>query len=316
MIRIEDIIRMRASDETQRQAVDYAARSIHYTYDRMGYREEIGRRLTSIVVGIEVEQALTACFRHLNIDYQIIDRTHWRVQDKAEFTIGTRRVDVKSFHVYPIPGRVFPQWFMNVESLVPVDQLRRQNHADIYIQAFLVAPQLNHSGIHHYVSILPDNWTHRGQEPIGITIHKHRQDAHAVLVLAGEGPAGIRRNVVENHDCQRRLVFEAGHQENRLVDQFSSLEYVVCEGNAIPDDSFTITVSDGRTHEIKPVDWIDMWLDQPTVFVAGWGSIDDYGAGRLILAGGRTVIYNRTRTDNQAILTEELRPMRELKEHG
>src|SRR5690606_19276394 len=97
-----------------------------------------------------------------SIAYDKYGRTHWRRIDNAEFIINGASVDIKGYHVYPSRERHLPQWLLDVEALVPYGQLRRANAPDIYLQAFLVAPQRNESSVHHFVHVFPKAWADGG----------------------------------------------------------------------------------------------------------------------------------------------------------
>src|SRR5207245_2358813 len=95
-----DIVSVTPSKEMLERAVEYAGRSIHYTYDRMGYGS-VRRRLVRVAVGIVIEEAFERYLVDRGIPFAKSGRTHWRLVDNAEFQTRGMRLDVKGYHVYP-----------------------------------------------------------------------------------------------------------------------------------------------------------------------------------------------------------------------
>lgn len=308
MISIDDFVLVHPTGEIQRAAIDYAGRSLHYTYDRMGYGPEARDRLIRIAVGIVIEQAFEAYLRQQGIVFDTIGRTHWRSTDKAEFVINDQRIDIKGYHVYPRPGRIFPHWFLDAEGLVPYGQLKGTNAPDIYLQAFLVAPQLNSSDQHLFVGVFPKGWCERWREARPVVVRSTAGIQGPVeFVVAGEGPEGVGHPCNFRADTQETFVLSGGSAESQA--RFSSLQYVAAKRR--PQGEVLVSVDRGNTTQIR--EWHDVWFQEPQVYFTGWAAKRDYErSGVYLPKGANTKVYDRTRTGNVLIPIRDLRSLFDL----
>lgn len=295
----------------QRQAIDYAGRSLHYTYNRMDY-DKTHSRLIRIAVGVAIEKSLESYLRGQKIPFSACGRTHWRLKDVAEFVIKDQNVDIKGYHVYPKTGRNFPEWFLNAEGLVPQDQLYRSGSPQIYLQAFLVAPRHNESQQHRYVGIFPRGWSRRWPEARIIHLAlAGKQKRPFDLTLCGEDVHVVGQPDSANGDIQETILVSPGKDSTPSQTPFSSLQYAATA--SLPECDVLVTVDRGKTHTLHTQDWFDLWLQQPCVYFTAWGSKQDYReTGKHLPKGTKTQVYFSTRTPNRSILIRNLRPISEL----
>ena len=292
MIQLDDLVQVEVTAAMQRRAITYALRSIHYTYNRMGYAD-IGRRLPRIVAGIIAEEAVEAYFDRMQFAYEKSGRTHWRKIDVAEFLIGGKRADLKSYHVYPTPKRPIPQWLLEVEGLVPVDQLQRQSQDHVSIQAFLISPQVNRSATHSYAQALSKEWAD-GIEELQL------------VKIGGLAESGVSRIHLLGEDDEGDAQWSISASDSTEIKP-RSIQAMLAP--AIPESSITLDAG-SAVCELKPTGWHDLWMDNPDVWLAGWATRDEYLAGEQVPRGAKTAVYTQgTRTENRCLMVPALQPM-------
>ena len=167
--------------EEHRRALDYAAQSLNFTVDRMGYGglANAGQiRLQHIYVGKAVE---LATLRTLRDDFQLaLDpvpvETPYDEPDQADWLLTKingreLQVDMKSFHIfrtYQRQERTCETVNQRSTALVPIDQLRR-HPKDIYIFATLLGntvtqdPTTGIPILEDGAEICAMRWEHHGQ---------------------------------------------------------------------------------------------------------------------------------------------------------
>lgn len=312
MSTLNDIVEILPTDAMQTSAIDYAGRSINYTYDRMGYSGRIQSRLIRIVVGLINEQVIQAYLDEHHVVYGLTGRTHWRLKDKAEFIVGGRPVDIKGYHVYPAAGRQFPSWFLETETMVPVDQLRRAPANEVYLQVFLVAPQVNRSNAHQFIAIFPIQHSQRWRGPSRVDVEiKQTRAGDITLDLFGENGLACGQAEHVSHDYFESMVCRGDQGTISSVGEFSSLQYARL--NQKPQNDIVIRHGAGQEHTIRSEDWCDLFLDTPSVYLAGWANHHDFVNGTVIPVGTRTRVYTMgTRTPNRSLLVSQLQPISSL----
>lgn len=305
MVDLNDFITLTPNDQTQLKAINYAARSYYYTYNRMGYdKSDLRKRILHIAVGIIIEQAFEKYLQTRSVIYDMSGRTHWRISDVGEFTARNKRIDVKGAHVYPYQDRQFPGWFLDVEGLVPADQVEKSSAPDVYVQAFLVAQPVNISSAGKYIALMPQAWAGIGR-PRRISFALAGDCSS--LEFAGETVSRNASGGLSPPQDTSELVQSGDYQSSQ---QWVSVQYVT--SSIVPKCDIIISTTGGEKYVIRPGNWIDLWLDRPKVYLAGWGSVNDYREARLIPPGTPHRIYQRTRTANYGIPIRNLQSLSEL----
>lgn len=300
------------SSELQLAAIDYAGRSINYTYDRMHYTHRLASRLIRVVVGIIIEKCLEEHFVHKGVDFDKSGRTHWRNRDKAEFIVKNRSIDIKGYHVYPSKGRNFPDWFLDTEVLVPVDQLRRASKDDVYLQAFLVAPQVNQGSIHRYIAIFPPKVSDKWRISTIVNIYtKQPMKSQMQYALFGEKAVAIGKpfNIADEQQELLTIFQHNNHIEGTA--QFGSLQYIMTDTR--PQCSLDVFAGKVLAMTIHPNNWYDLYIDSPRVYLTGWAAMSSFKNAHILKQGSITRVYTQgTRTDNRTLLVRELSSIMEL----
>ena len=90
-----DILRLPYDDSLTRAGVEYAKKSLHYTYNRMHLPP--GPRLRKIVAGVAVELAFRRWLDANDVPYDLHGATAFTEKDRYDLRLGGRRVDLKLF---------------------------------------------------------------------------------------------------------------------------------------------------------------------------------------------------------------------------
>ncbi|WP_102029165.1 hypothetical protein [Salirhabdus sp. Marseille-P4669] len=307
MVTVNDFVPIRVTTSMQDAAIEYAGRSLNYTYNRMNY-SQARQRLRRIAVGIIMEKAFETYLINSGIPFTTQGRTHWRNPDVAEFYINNRIVDIKGYHVYPNQNRNFPHWFLNVEGLVPYGQLKKINGPDTFVQAFLVSPYANNSNQKRFIVTLPKNWTDRWKNVSNVGIQTQPGNFQGItLTMHGEDANIVGTNA---NDLSESFILGNGQKQYLSTNVFSSLQYL--NTDARPTHDIILSVN-GLKHVVKCDHWFDMWLEKPEVTFASWGDRSTYLSGTYLPDGTITQVYtNGTRTKNMSVIVNALNPIREL----
>jgi hypothetical protein len=306
------------------RGIDYAGRSINYHFNRMRYdgRGALLDRLRRIAVGVYIEEAFSAYWSsQRGVSPGIQGRTHWREEDKLEFVVPNAQgqlvtVDVKGGHCYPSyrgEQRRFPYYFLDVEGLVPGDQIDK---ADVYVQAFLVAPQNNPAPIAPLIAVLPRALSDRWQRATQITVRAHPAPGAAIgLGILGEHAGMVGQPANSPGDYSEKVVVPPSGAVVTPT-AFSSAQYILCR-NAPPVDLEVSTWPSGPSHVVRSDKWYDLMLTRPEVYFAAWGTSEDFKGRRdprpnPLPSGSPHKVYYKTRNANYWQYIRALRPMSAL----
>jgi hypothetical protein len=310
--------------------IEYAKKSLHYTYNRMHLAP--AARLRKIVAGVAVELALRRWLQAHSVPFDLLGATHFTEKDKYDLRLGGRRCDVKSFLISDRKQiatlRRDPAWLNAAEALVPEDQFQsdRMEEQDIYLFGFLAgletrsAQDLAHAlraeqpvylihtlsqpkwrGAHNAPGLAPapgSTW-----RSLGRLLFK--ADTRGPIELEAGGQAGNHAGRVE----QVRL--EPGVRAASTAEFYSLLYLHVPR---LPDGPVGVRSPVLReTVIVEPGDWVNIWVYGIEVFLAGWLPKADFRAlSRRLPRGASVLQYPRTQTDNRAVPVTQLRPVGEL----
>ena len=130
MITKNDIIVVEVTDSMILDAVHYAEKPLHYTFNRMGKANPY-ERVRNIVKGLIMESAFKKLLDHHNVKYDLLGNTHWTKKDRYDVGLDGRRYDIKGYFVGE-PSKVKaikvdPVWLFDCCALVPADQLNAKS---------------------------------------------------------------------------------------------------------------------------------------------------------------------------------------------
>jgi hypothetical protein len=303
--------------------IEYAKKSLHYTYNRM--RLAPAARLRKIVAGVAVELAFRRWLQAQAVPFDLLGATHFTEKDKYDLRLGGRRCDVKSFLISDRSQisalRRDPAWLEAAEALVPEDQFQsdRMGEADIYLFGFLAGLETRSATdlekalaaeqpvyLIHTLSqpqwrgtqTGPDSW-----RSLGRLLFK--ADAAGALELEAGGQAADHSSWVE----RLRL---APRTRTATSAEFYSLLYLHLP--RLPGGPVGVRSPALReTVVIQPGDWENIWVYGIEVFLAGWLPKAEFRAlSRRLPRGSAVLQYPRTQTANRAVPVTALRPVEEL----
>lgn len=138
-MRAEEIICLAILPEDVEVGLAYAKKSLHYTFDRMGYKEDLNRRLVKIAIGKTCEATLTRFLGQHAIPHLSGEgATPHTDPDKFDLRILNEVVDLKTFNV---PDQVAqPDRLLHCLALVPCqrrnDQWQQRHNYERFLFGF------------------------------------------------------------------------------------------------------------------------------------------------------------------------------------
>ncbi len=317
--------------------IEYAKKSLHYTYNRM--RLAPAARLRKIVAGVAVELALRRWLQAQDVPFDLLGATPFTEKDKYDLRLGGRRCDVKSFLISDRSQisalRRDPAWLEAAEALVPEDQFQsdRLGEQDIYLFGFLAgletrtAPDLDKA----LLAEQPVYLIHTLSQPRW----RGTSSAPSTNSVPGSGPAAGASawrslgQLLFKADTPAPVELEAGGQaadHSGLVErlqlaprartasaaEFYSLLYLHVP--RLPGGALGVRSPALReTVVIEPDQWENIWVYGIEIFLAGWLPKADFRAlSRHLPRGSAVLQYPRTQTPNRAVPVTQLRPVEEL----
>jgi hypothetical protein len=143
MLKPENIINCKFSQEYWKKAMNYACKSWPYTYNRMA-KSKISERCENILIGLGFGEA--AFINYLDsqkIKFNTKGKTRWYQEDLNDFIINSKNIDVKVMQINK-KNKMHNGFFLksilerkkhiinNCIFLIPEDQFRSKNTKDIY----------------------------------------------------------------------------------------------------------------------------------------------------------------------------------------
>jgi hypothetical protein len=309
--------------------IEYAKKSLHYTYNRMHLAP--AARLRKIVAGVAVELALRRWLQAQDVPFDLLGATHFTEKDRYDLRLGGRRCDVKSFLISDRSQisalRRDPAWLAGAEALVPEDQFQsdRLGEQDIYLFGFLAgletrtAPELEKALL--------------AEQPVYL-IHTLSQPRWRGTGAPASSPAaaGAWRSLgrlLFKADTPEPIDLEAGGQGADHAGQVERLRLAPRERTASAAEFYTLlylhvpempggpvgvrSPALSETVVIQPGEWQNIWIYGIEVFLAGWLPKAEFRAlSRRLPRGSAVLQYAATQTTNRAVAVPQLRPVAEL----
>ena len=319
MLSPAQVLRLPYDHSLTRAGIEYAKKSLHYTFNRMGLNP--AARLRKIVAGVAVELAFRRWLEAQRLPYDLLGATAFTEKDRYDLCLGGRRCDMKSFLVSDKARisalRRDPAWLLEAMALVPEDQFNSSSldENDLYLFGFL-------AGLETRVRSDLDKAVAAGQ-PIYL-LH-----ALAERAWLGRQPWQSLGRLTFTYSGAAPLEVEAGGQDaaraaivERLMappgspvqtaQEFYSLLYLNVP--QLPDGAMDVrSPLITRPGRISPPDWSNIWVYGMEVFIAGWLPKAEFRALSHVLPAGAAVKqYSRTQVNNRAVPVSALRPVAEL----
>jgi hypothetical protein len=325
------ILRLPYDSSLTLAGIEYAKKSLHYTYNRMHLAPEA--RLRKIVAGVAVELAFRRWLQAQNVPFELLGATHFTEKDKYDLRLGGRRCDIKSFLISDRKQittlRRDPAWLNAAEALVPEDQFQsdRLGERDIYLFGFLAGLETRSAAdlkramvaeqpVYLIHTLTQPRW--RGANYAAGTVRNGSAwRSLGQLLFKADTPAPVKLEAggqVGNHSARvERLALEPRVRTATRAEFYSLLYLHVPR---LPRGPVGVRSSVLReTVLIEPRDWVNIWVYGLEVYLAGWLPKADFRSLSRRLPAGSTVLqYPRTQTDNRAVPVTMLRPVSELAE--
>jgi len=318
-----DILRLPYDDSLTRGGIEYARKSLHYTYNRMGLGA--GARLRKIVAGVAVELAFRRWLEANEVPYDLLGATAFTEKDKYDLRLGGRRCDLKSFLITRRDDirelRRNPSWLLDAAALVPEDQFDKGSLDEhgLYLFSYIaglearqmedVEKALQAGQPVELVHALDDEeWLGRKRWRSLGPLELKCDLAQALEVEVG-GQSADRQAISE------RIVLEP---RVRAITQKEFYSLLYLRAARLPEGAVGVQspqLRPNKPHLIAPADWHNIWIYGVEIFIAGWLTRPEFRAqSRKLPAGSRVKQYRSTQTANRMVRVQELRPVMELAE--
>ena len=299
--------------------IEYAKKSLHYTFNRMGLNP--AARLRKIVAGVAVELAFRRWLEAQAIPYDLLGATAFTEKDRYDLCLGGRRCDVKSFLISDRPSitalRRDPAWLLEAMALVPEDQFKSSalDENDLYLFGFLAGLETRHSQDLEKAMLAgqPVYLLHTlGHEA---WLGQRAWRSLGRLSFTNPGTHSLRLEI-GGQDAARAAVVERikllPHGRVETTQEYYSLLYLRVP--RLPADLVEVhSPALNETRRIAPLDWFNIWVYGLEVFIAGWLTKAEFRAlGRLLPPGSAVKQYRQTQVENRAVPVSALRPAAEL----
>ncbi len=319
MLSPADVLRLPYDASLTHAGIEYAKKSLHYTYNRMGLNP--AARLRKIVAGVAVELAFRRWLDAQAVPYDLLGATAFTEKDRYDLCLGGRRCDLKSFFISDRPHihalRSDPAWLMDAMALVPEDQFNSAalNENDLYLFGFLAGLETRESQdlakavqagqpVYLLHTLADDAW-----------LGRHTWRSLGRLAFANRGPESLELEA-GGQDSARAAITEGlalpPHGRAETEHDFYSLLYLRVP--RLPSDLVEVRSPALRvTRRIEPRQWSNIWVYGMEVFIAGWLTKAEFRAlSRLLPAGAAVKQYRQTQVDNRAAPVSALRPLADL----
>lgn len=319
MISPADLIKLPYTPDLTQSGIDYACRSLNYTYNRMGGTPF--SRLRRIVAGVAVELAFRRHLREAGIPFAVRGATPFTEPDRYTVALGGHRCDVRSFLITRRPQIVSmrrdPGVMLGAPALIPSDQFVSETRSDqdlcvfAFLSGLVAAAQEDIEMAREagqpvcLIHALPMEWT-------------RPQVWHPLeLVLKSEG--GEPLNVeIDGQNAERDYITERVSlpplERVRLEAPFHSVACVQVE--SLP--TARLGLHSGARHEtylVPPAGWGNIWIYGMEIWLAGYVTHEEFRRRASFVEQGSQVFqYKETRTKNLAVPVMDLHPLGELLE--
>lgn len=315
-----EILRLPFDATLTRAGIEYAKRSLHFTYNRMGLGA--GARLRKIVAGVAVELAFRRWLEAGGVAYDLLGATHFTERDEYDLRLGGRRCDVKSFLISDRAKitalRRDPAELLRAEALVPEDQLRSEtlSENDIYLFGFLAGLETRGAeALRRALAAEQPVYLLHALQPAHWRGARHTWRSLGRLVLKANTAEALELEVGgldQSHGALTQRLHLA--PRTRVVTPAEYFALLYLHADRLPGG--TVGVRSPALREtllVAPSDWVNIWVYGLEIFLAGWLTKAEFRAKSRPLPTGTAVWqYPRTQTDNRAVPVTQLRPVSQL----
>lgn len=321
MIDREDIFIVRVKTEMVINAVEYAQKSLHYTFNRMG-KGNLYDRVRNIVSGVIMEEAFKRLLDYHKVHYDLLGHTHWTKKDKYDVGINGHRYDVKGCVITDSEKindiEQDKGWLLDCSALVPADQIesRTLKDDDNYIFPFLTGRYMRDiremyslfdaPSEKHLVHLFWDYGWFKNPDwrTLGKIIIESKMDEKIHIAIGGQD---------ESKELVIEKVLMMPLSLKKTNTEFYTLLFV--QTNDTPKGGLIIESREIRKKEvIKDFDWGNIWVYDGLVYLTGYTSKEKFREESIFSGRFSKDIkqYPETKTNNRKMGIQELRSLREI----
>jgi hypothetical protein len=316
MITKTDIFTVDVSDKMILEAVHYAEKSLHYTYNRMG-SSNMYDRVRNIVKGLIMEAAFKRLLDIHHVKYDLLGNTHFTKKDRYDVGIDGHKYDVKGFFIgESSKANAIKQdigWLLDCSALVPSDQIAAKSlkNDDLYVFPFLTGevernnePDMFSDERYRYMihCFWDFKWFKNPQwASLGKLTIRSKMDNSIKLRIGGQGQN--KEMIVEEFNLgPNSMVRTKNNFFTALFIQTNAyVDGIICiQSNKFPEPE-----------QIKLIDWGNIWMYDGKVYFTGYITKKEFKSQAVVLPRfyKKCKQYGETKTDNHSVLVKDLYPL-------
>lgn len=319
MLTKDDIFTVIVTDQMIFDAVHYAEKSLHYTFNRMG-SANLYDRVRNIVKGLIMESAFKQLLDSHDVKYDLFGNTHWTKKDRYDVGLDGHKCDIKGFFI----GDEWrakeilkdPTWLLDCCALVPSDQVNAKSlkDDDYYVFPFMIGE------------------VERSNEPNLFTANRFRYLIHAFWDYAwfkNENWKCLGRMKIQSlskNSIHLRIGGQGENQEiiteeidlNPGASVITSSEYytlLFAQTNESASGEIVIQCdSNKQVEKITTHDWGNIWFYNGIVYFTGYMPKADFKKKTVEIPRfyKKCKQYGETKTVNRMLPVNELNPLIDL----
>ena len=288
----DDIVTINASDQSIKNAIEYALISWTAHYNRMGKASPYSR-MEKIIVGKVSEDAVFQAFDDLQIEYDTQGKTKWYQIDQYDVGVKNHPIDIKSNFI-DLNNRYFKkklskidninQWIHKFHCLVPIDQINvAKKTLKTQTKRFIFAYIEGKFGAEKKSFVVHAFWDYRwlkkGDEKSSIRVGKVKisYNGKKTSQLTIYGTTEKNKAVIERIELGKSVTSKTDFYQIFSI-KFDTLpeatltiksDDLKLEESIEPEFEFNV-IKDGKTITKVENNWAQIWLQKCKIHVAGY----------------------------------------------
>jgi hypothetical protein len=316
-----DLIRIPYDGSLTLAGAIYACRTLHHGYNRIGRTS--AHRLRRIVSNVAAELALRRWLDSESVPYTLIEATPFTRPNYLTLTLGGRRLDnIATF----ITSRQLirrirrnPSWLLEVEALIPVEQLTSEtlSEGDPYSFIFLTGLETRtNADLRRAIAASQPTYL-IATPPSRVWRQREGKPSLDLLEMRNSDPRPVELKIVgqqTDHTTQVLHTILYSDTRTKLPTDLVSLTYIYSPRPLVGTISIHSPVLQ-KTWVVGTHNWFNIWIYGQEVFLAGWCTKSYFRRhSRFLPKGSRIRLGWRLYEDHRSLPISQLHPIRELAE--
>jgi hypothetical protein len=316
LITRDDIFTVELTEKMILDAVHYAEKSLHYTFNRMG-SGNLYDRVRNIVKGLIMEAAFKRLLDVHQVKYDLLGNTHWTKKDRYDVGLNGHKYDIKGFFIND-QWRVTeilkdPGWLLDCSALVPSDQVNAKSlkDDDVYVFPFMIGE------------------VERTNDPDLFTLNRFRYLVHLFWDYAWiknadwKSLGSLRIQSKTQSELKLRIGGQGANQEivieeiilqpkAEVITRNEFFTVLFAQVSGIPSTDVTISCAANKKSEsITRRDWGNIWVYNSVVYFTGYMRKGDFRQRSVEIPRyyKKCKQYGETKTVNRMLPIIELNPL-------